>query len=228
MRHYLYSFLLSSLLFTCHPSVASVAELEPSADWPPLYLEALSPEWEALLAKLHAVERVAAPFEEKRYFSFRKSPKLYRGVFHKDVGGNVSLAYTEPQKMTLHLGEGFAYYRKGDGAIRSIPHGRDENQTLALFPQLLNFDLEGISEQYDLFGEMNDGRWNLFFKVKPALEGEVPYRWMEVLGQGSEVKAIKLSKGEKEGILIEMGDAVYPEFYLPEAREAYFFQPKAK
>jgi hypothetical protein len=203
-----------------------VAELEPAADWPPLSLEALSPEWEALLAELHAVERVAAQFVEKRYFSFRKSPKLYRGVFHKDIGGSVSLAYIEPEKMTLHLGEGFAYYRKGDGAIRSIPHGRDENQTLALFPQLLNFDLEGISEQYELFGDVNDGRWNLFFKAKAALEAEMPYRWMEVSGRGSAVKVIKLSKGEKEGVLIEMGDAVYPEFYLPEAREAYFFLPK--
>jgi hypothetical protein len=228
MSRYICSLSISALLCVCHYSLAGVADLEPSGDWPPLRVEALPPEWNALFDQLHEVERVAAPFIEKRYFSFRRSPKLYRGVFHKDVGGHVSLAYTEPEKMVLHLGEGFAYYRKGAGAIRSIPHGRKENDALALFPRLLHFDLAAISEQYEVFGGMSDGQWHLFFKAKAAVEDATPYRWMEVSGQGAAVKQIKLSKGDDEGIFIEMGDAAYPEFYLPEARESYFFQPEKK
>jgi hypothetical protein len=191
----------------------------------PVDVASLDADWQALFESMHAVDRVAAPFEEARSFSFRKEPKRYRGVFRKDVDGRVSLAYTEPEKMALHLGEGFAYYRKGDGAIRRIPQSNAQSEALALFPKLLNFDLVPIADYYAISGTMEGDAWKLRFEAKDASADELPYQAMEIRGQGTAVQRIELSKSETQVVLIEMGDPVYPEFYLPEAKAAYFFTP---
>jgi hypothetical protein len=189
----------------------------------PLDLDA---DWQALIESMHAVERVAAPFVEARTFAFRKEPKQYRGVFRKDADGRVSLAYTEPEAMALHMGEGFAYYRKGEGAIRRIAQSNSQGAALALFPQLLNFNLPSIAEFYEIAGALEGDAWTLVFSAKPDLE--LPYQKMSITGLGIVVKRIELSKSETQQVLIEMGDPVYPEFYLPEAKAAYFFRLESK
>lgn len=191
----------------------------------PLDLGALDADWRALFDSMQAVDRVAAPFEEARSFAFRKEPKRYRGVFRKDVGGRVSLAYTEPEEMVLHLGEGFAYYRKEGGTVRRIPQSHSQGEALSLFPKLLNFDLEPITGHYAISGSMEGERWHLRFEAKEGPAGAVPYEQMEIMGLGTAVLRIELSKSETQRILIEMGDPVYPEFYLPEAKASYFFSP---
>jgi len=191
----------------------------------PLDVASPGAEWRALFDSMQAVDRVAAPFEEARSFAFRKEPKRYRGIFRKEADGRVSLAYTEPEAMALHLGEGFAYYRKGGGAVRRIPQSNAQSAALALFPQLLNFDLVPIAEHYAIFGSLEGERWRLRFEAKEASADELPYQAMEIQGQGTAVRRIELSKSEAQRIVIEMGDPVYPEFYLPEARAAYFFSP---
>lgn len=193
-------------------------------DWQPLDVSSPSADWQALFAQMHAVERVAAPFEELRTFTFRKEPKRYRGVFRKEADGRVSLAYTEPEAMVLHIGEGFAYYRKGDGAIRRILNSNTRSDALALMPRLFNFDLVPIAGHYEISGRIDGEAWHLLFSAKAA--DDLPYQRMLVSGRGSAVERIKLSKSETQQVVIEMGDPVYPEFYLSGAKAAYFFEPR--
>lgn len=183
--------------------------------------------WQSLFDSMHAVERVAAPFVEARTFAFRKKPKQYRGVFRKEADGRVSLAYIEPEAIALHIGEDFAYYRKGEGTVRRIPQSNSQGDALALFPKLLNFDLVSISEFYEISGALDGEVWQLAFDVKADLDEEVPYQYMRVTGLGTAVTSIELSKSAKQQILIEMGEPVYPEFYLPQIKEAYFFRPES-
>lgn len=191
----------------------------------PLDLEALDEDWQALFESMQSVGRVAAPFEESRSFTFRKEPKRYRGVFRRAADGRVSLAYTEPEKMVLHIGEGFAYYRKGEGSVRRIPDSNTPASALALLPDLLNFELETVAQYYQISGQLAAADWHLVFKAKTGAEDELPYRRMELTGSGTVVRRIELSKSESQQIVIEMGDPVYPDFYLPQAKADYFFYP---
>lgn len=191
----------------------------------PLDLEALDDDWQALFESMQSVGRVAAPFEESRSFTFRKEPKRYRGVFRRAADGRVSLAYTEPKEMVLHIGEGFAYYRKGAGSVRRIPGSNTQASALALLPDLLNFELETVAQYYEISGQPGTTDWHLVFKAKTGAEDELPYRRMELTGSGTVVQRIELSKSESQQIIIELGDPVYPDFYLPQAKADYFFYP---
>ena len=193
----------------------------------PLNPVALDADWQILIDQMHSVERVAAPFVEERTFAFRKKPKQYRGVFRKEADGRVSLAYAEPEAIALHLGDDFAYYRKGEGTMRRIPQSDSEVEALALFPKLLNFNLVSIAEFYAISGVLQDDAWQLAFDAKTESEEVLPYQHMRITGLGIEVQRIVLSKSEKQQVVIEMGDPVYPDFYLPQIKAAYFFRPES-
>lgn len=203
-------------------AVVSGAEVK-SSIWQTLDVEHLDADWVELFEAMHAVERVAAPFVEERSFAFRKTPKLYRGVFRKEADGRVSLAYSEPEKMALHLGKDFAYYRKEGGAVRQIPQSHSQAAALAIFPQLLNFNLSAVASYYEISGWLDEGEWALQFLAKEGQSHELRYLEMRVAGTRTRVQMIELYKSEKQGIVIRMGEPVYPEFYLPEIREKYFF-----
>jgi len=194
----------------------------------PVDATALNAEWQALIDQIHAVERVASPFVESRTFAFRKEPKLYRGVFRKEIDGRVSLAYTEPEAIALHIGEGFAYYRKDAGTIRRIPESNAQGGALALFPKLLNFDLAALSQSYDVSGLIEGEVWQLSFVAQDESNEDLPYESMLVEGRGTAVLRIELTKNRKQRIVIEMGDPVYPEFYLPQIKAQYFFRPDSE
>lgn len=209
--------------------VASLQANE-AADEPlsPINVSALDADWQALFDLMHAVDYVAAPFTEERYFTFRRTPKAYAGIFRKDPDGHVSLAYTTPETVALHLGEGFAFYRKGEGTVRRIPQSNSQSDTLALFPKLLNFDLVSVSAFYDLSGELNDLVWRLNFDAKPAFADEVSYQQITISGDATAVQRIELIKSAKQRVVIMMGDPVYPKFYLPEIKAKYFFTTESE
>lgn len=190
-------------------------------DVAPLDIEAPGPEWQALLDTMRATERVAAPFVEHRSFAFRKEPKQYAGVFRKESDGRISLAYTEPEAMALHIGDDFAYYRKGDGSIRRIPESKAQQASIRLLPKLLNFDLHSMAQQYAIAGGFDGESWLLVFTAKADVD--VPYREMRINGLGAAVESIELLKSSRQKVRIQMGDPVYPDFYLPHTKEAYFF-----
>lgn len=215
------SSLVSILPAASSPDAISIVSLQP------LMPAALDADWQALFESIHAVERVAAPFVEERTFAFRKKPKEYRGVFRKEADGRISLAYTEPEAMALHLGDDFAYYRKGEGTVRRIPQSGSEVEALALFPKLLNFDLVSISEFYMISGVLKGDAWQMAFDAKTGLEKVLPYQHMRITGLGTEVQRIELTKSEKQQIVIKMGDPVYPDFYLPQIKAAYFFRTES-
>ena len=224
MRH-LATISILTLGWWLSPLPGAEADDAVSTDMQVLDMQALNANWQALFASMHAVGRVAAPFEESRSFTFRKEPKRYRGVFRQAADGRLSLAYTEPGKMVLHIGEGFAYYRKGAGAVRRIPDSNTQATALALLPDLFNFNLESVAAYYEISGQLSDEGWCLVFNAKAMVKEELPYRRMEIVGSGTNVRRIELSKSESRQIVIEMGDPVYPEFYLPQAKAAYFFYP---
>lgn len=210
---------------------ATFSDSDSSSALPPLQpldATALDADWQALLERMHAVERVAAPFVEARRFPFRKKPKHYRGTFRKAADGRISLAYAEPEEIALHIGAGFAYYRKGEGTVRRIPHANEQSSALALFPQLLNFDLAGLSAHYALSGAIEGDVWQLALEAQSGTEQALPYQSMRVEGRGTAVERIELYKNKKQRIVIEMGAPVYPEFYLPEIRAQYFFCPDSE
>lgn len=238
-KHYLLA-LLCTVILSAEPDAIVIASLQSSDDalavppvspvspLLPLDIASLGAEWQALFESMHAVERVTALFGESRSFAFRKKPRRYRGVFRKEADGRVSLAYTEPEKMVLHIGDGFAYYRKEAGTIRRIPNSNTQGAALALMPRLLNFDLAPIAEYYEISGFMEGADWHLAFDAKEDSKEELPYQRMEVIGQGTAVQRIELTKSEKQSILIEMGEPMYPEFFLPEVKAAYFFFPESE
>ncbi|MGZ0709975.1 LolA family protein [Coraliomargarita sp. W4R53] len=194
----------------------------------PLDINAIDREWQVLFDEMHAVERVATSFEESRTFAFRKAPKLYRGVFRKEADGRVSLAYTEPEAIALHIGDGFAYYRKGEGRVRRIPNSNSQSGALAIFPQLLNFDLIALAGNYEISGDIEGGVWHLSFVADEDSSEDLPYQSMRVDGRGTAVRRIELSKSQKQAVVIEMQDPVYPDFYLPEIKAQYFFRPDSE
>jgi hypothetical protein len=190
-------------------------------------VSALDADWQALFDLMHAVDRVEAPFVEARRFAFRKKPKQYRGVFRKDIDGQVSLAYTEPEVMALHIGDGYAFYRTAEGRVRRIPQSNSQSDALALFPQLLNFDFAGVATFYEITGELIGGRWQLVFEAKLDA-ADVAYQKMLISGKSTAVQRIELIKNAKQRVVIEMGNPVYPECYLPDIQETCFFSPATK
>lgn len=228
MQQLLHKWIVATWVCFIAAQVLNADSLSEDTSLQPLDVAHLNAEWVALFAQLHAVERVAAPFAEERFFAFRKTPKTYRGAFRKTEDGRVSLAYAEPEEMSLHLGDGFAYYRKSTGSVRQIPSSNSQSEALALFPQLLNFNLKAIAEFYTIRGELNEAGWRLVFDAKDAFASELSYAHMKVAGVGIVMQRMELLKNAKQRIVITMGDPVYPEFYLPEIKEKYFFSPATK
>ncbi len=218
---------LAALCFALRGALGATAgEFAETVALPPLDVAHLDAEWSALFDEMETVVCVAAPFTEERFFAFRKEPKVYQGFFRKSEAGSVSLAYTEPEVMALHIGEGFAYYKKGDGAVRSIPQSDDASGALAIFPALLGLDFEALSAYYDIRGECVEKRWQLVLEAKAELEGTMTYARIEVEGDGRAVQRIELLKSAKQRIVIVMGEPVYPEFYVPTIKAKYFFRPE--
>ncbi|MGJ8654544.1 MAG: hypothetical protein ACSHX8_14885 [Opitutaceae bacterium] len=217
---------LAVAVAVCVGAILHADEAELDRSLPAIDVSALNADWQALFDSMHAVERVAAPFVEARTFAFRKTPKEYQGVFRKDIDGRVSLAYTQPDLMALHIGEGYAFYRKGEGAVRRIPQSNSQSDALALFPQLLNFDLVGVAAFYRISGSLQDSEWQLVFDANS--EADVSYQKIYISGESTVVQRIELVKNAKQRVIIEMGDPVYPEFYLAEIKDKYFFSPATK
>lgn len=223
---YLNCALLLCTLASAQMKLAPVynAPIELSDDLSKLDVHQLSTDWTAWLEQMKAVNRVMAPFSEERTFAFRKKAKRYEGVFRKSIDGSVSLVYSQPQAMALHVGEDFAFYRKGEGgAVRSIPQSSSQSDALAVFPQLMAMDLAAMSAYYEIFGALAGESWRLVLIAKVDASIEMPYERVALRGIGTDVASIELVKSEKQGIVITLEEAVYPETFSEEEQARYFF-----
>lgn len=204
-------------------SYAHAADTKVDAPLSEVTVSELSPQWQMLLDEIHAFERVVVPFVETRSFSFRKSDKSYRGVFRKAADGSVSLAYLEPRAMTLHLGEGFAYYRKEGGEIRRIPQSELEAGAMAIFPKLLSLDLKALAQYYSISGAWSEDLWRLHLEERPGIELNVSYVEIGLFGHGPELQIIELKKNNRERITIEMETPELPDAFSEAEQAEYFF-----
>ena len=202
---------------------SSADEVSEAVRWVPMDASNLDPEWRMLFERMRSVERVSAPFVEERYFSFRKKPKVYHGVFRKSTDGSVSLAYSDPEVMALHVGEGFAFYRKGEGPVRRIPQGHGRGELLEVLPRLLRLDLAKLTDDYELMGAWEETSWRLRLIAKRQALDSLPYSRIELGGEDAAVRRIELCDAGEQRIVIELGQPVYPEFYSQKSRADYFF-----
>ncbi len=184
--------------------------------------------WSHLFRELRMVGNVRAAFTESRSFAFRKEPKLYRGVFRKSSEGAVSLAYTGAEAMAVHVGADYAYYRKsGDADVRRIPESSSRRGSLALFPSLVNLDIQALAQTYDLYGDFtSEGGWRLQLVAKP--ESDVDYERIDLTGTAREVNGIDLYKSARSSIRIRMDAAEFPEAFSEAEVADYFFEPEAE
>jgi len=191
-----------------------------------LNFDALTPSWQELLSTLHEVEYVAAPFTEARHFKFKTEPQRYTGVFRKASNGAVSLAYEDGSSMALHVGDGYAYYRKGDGPAKAIPDFASKRDSVSLLPSLLGLKLEDLNTVYTVYGRLESGNaWELRLVERPEVEMDLTYEQIDVTGQGPVVETIVLRKGAMRSIEITLESPEFPESFSSEVMEAYFFQP---
>ncbi len=207
-------------------SAAVVYDREPPAE-ARLLPDDLELGWRDLLEKLQGVENIQACFREERFFRFRKEPEIFHGLFRK-AGESVGLAYEDAeQPFRVHVGPDFAYYRKADGPVRSIPELSSQRSAIALLPALIQMDLGKLSEVYELFGEFGeDHTWQLTFLEKESAAESVDFGRIVVGGTGGLVREIVLVKSSGARIHIHLSDIEFPEAFGEDARAFSFFKPQ--
>jgi len=80
----------------------------------------------------HFVATVVAPFEEHRYFIFRRTPLVLKGMIRISRERGLSLQYTEPDPSILIADSGGLLLRDKDGHTREVPAGSRDFISLPL------------------------------------------------------------------------------------------------
>lgn len=177
------------------------------------------PAWRELAATFARQPDGLAPFSEKRFFPFRRTPVELTGESRVSAGRGLSLRYTAPEERTVILDEQGVLVRdaRGESAAPADPRAAAAHAALV---QVLRFDFAALAGQFELYGVRTGPDWTIAF-VPRADELRRTVGQIVVGGAGEAITRIEIRRSEKQYILIEIGAARTAPFTADELRR-YF------
>lgn len=124
---------------------------------------ARDPAWRELLARLAPSKTRQSTFEERRYFSFRKTPVVLQGEIRIAPELGLSLHYLEPAPSLLIVDAQGLLLRDNQGRERA---GHSDSRAQAATAALVNvfrFDLAALQKDFAVHGRREGDAWSLAF-----------------------------------------------------------------
>ncbi len=204
------------------PAPAARAAGEPPVIAPGnrLVLDPVDPAWRDVLAGLDRRATVDAPFEEHRWFPFRKRPVVLKGEVRIDAARGLSLHYREPQDRVIII-DRLGMLLRQDGRDTTPPaddRARVANEALL---HVLRFDFAALAASFELYGRRADQAWTL--ALVPRAEGlRRTLGAIVVSGQADLVRRIELRRSAVQRVEILIGDPRPPAPFTAEELHRFF------
>jgi hypothetical protein len=192
---------LRALLVLGFASAVAAAEDEPPASNLGQRVYLWDPTWRDLAgAFAQRPATIVSDFEERRWFSFKKTPTVLRGVARISAERGLSLQYAGSEPRTVIVDERGIIVREGgrDTVPPADPRAAAANTALLY---LLRFDLARLTESFELFGERDGNAWRLAF-VPRAEPVRRALGHIAVAGEGPRVRRIELRRSATQRVEI--------------------------
>ena len=169
-----------------------------------LVLEPVDPAWRDVLAGLDQRATVDAPFEEHRWFPFRKKPVVLKGEVRIDAARGLSLYYREPKESIVIIDRLGMLLRQGGRETTPPADARAGAANEALL-HILRFDFASLAAGFELYGRRTDKAWTLAL-VPRAEELRRTLGAIIVSGEADLVRRIELRRSAVQRVEIFVGD----------------------
>jgi hypothetical protein len=193
------------------PGLLVFATAARAAEEPPLVsaehrlvLDPVDPAWRDVLAGLDQRATVDAPFEEHRWFPFRKKPVVLKGEVRIDATQGLSLQYREPQESIVIIDRQGMLLRQGGRETTPPADARAGAANEALL-HILRFDFASLAAGFELYGRRTDQAWTLAL-VPRAEDLRRTLGAIIVSGEADLVRRIELRRSAVQRVEIFVGD----------------------
>jgi len=180
------------------------------------------PAWRDLLS---AIEQRPATgvsdFEERRWFSFKKTPIVLKGEARVSTERGLSLDYPGAEPRTVIIDERGMLVREAGRDMAPPADARASAANLALL-HVLRFNLRPLAESFEIYGERNGSAWTLALVPRAdALRRTLGQ--ITVAGESAAVRRIELRRSptQRVEILIEPPRAQGVAFSADEVRRFF-------
>ncbi len=212
--------LLLAVLLTGPP--ARAAEGEESVVQPRFHLslDPPDPAWRDLFADIKRRATVHAPFEEHRWFPFRRKPVVLQGEVRIDAQRGLSLHYLPPQESVVIIDDqGMVVRQQGrDTVPPPDPRARAANSAML---HSLRLDFAALAGTFDVYGRRSGAAWTL--ALVPRDKGiRRTLGNITIRGEGDLVRRIEMRRSatERVEILVSTPDPETP--FSTEELRRYF------
>lgn len=185
-----------------------------------LSLDPPDPAWRDLLTDIKRRTTVEAPFEERRWFPFRKKPVTLQGEVRIDATHGLSLHYEQPQEHIVIIDEAGLLVRQNgrDTTPPADPRARAANNAML---HVLRFDFAALAGTFELYGRRAGQVWDMVL-VPRAPELIHTLGDIRVDGDGDRVRRIELRRSATERVEILVGDPRPPAPFSAEDMHRFF------
>ena len=143
---------------------------------------------------------VVSGFEERRWFSFKKTPTVLKGIARVSAEHGLSLEYGGPEPRTVIIDTRGMLVREAGRDTAPPADARATAANIALL-HLLRFDLPRLAETFQLYGERQGEAWRLAF-VPIAEPVRRALGHIAVAGEGPRVRRIELRRSATQRVEI--------------------------
>ena len=126
------------------------------------------PAWRELFARLAVSKTRQSQFEERRYFSFRKTPVILQGEIRIVPDRGLSLRYLKPEDRIMIVDAQGLLMRDDEGHERAAPADSRARAVTNALVSVLRFDLPSLEKSFTVHGQRNGEAWTLAFVPRSA------------------------------------------------------------
>lgn len=203
-RWLLSSALLATSLVMDAPVISTARAAETTSELGPELMSGKNDaEWLPLLKAMAAKGGVYAPFEEHRWFPFKKEPVVLKGEMRLSPDLGLSLRYTEPEQRMMIVDAKGMVQRDAKGRSKEAPADAAD-AGMAMLP-VLRFDLPALEKLFEVHAKRTGETWRFDLVARPntavARMGK-----MIVLGEGEAVKRLEFRRSATQRVEIIIGE----------------------
>lgn len=141
------------------------------------------------------------PFEEKRYFPFRKAPVKVTGVLRMWKNKGISISYPKYRTLIIYDDKGVLMRKVSkDGSVRERAPDIGSANTIALLGAAFGFDQERLLQIFSMTWEESENGWKIL--MVPNDPEEKKLESVSISGDKLQIKSIVLSFVDRQRIEI--------------------------
>ena len=193
------------------------------ADPPPLRPVDASndPAWRSLLSQLANSGSRAAPFEERRYFPFRKLPVFLSGEIRLSPGRGLSLDYRSPDPRIVIADSLGLVVRDRRGAGFAAASGGRERAATGLLLDIVRFNVPELQKRFAFSGRYDGEAWALSLQSRdPSLSAGLSS--ISLSGSGASLSRIDLIVSDRQHVEILIGPSPSGVHFSKDELARYF------